>query len=208
MAAKVITIARTIASGGEEAGHIVAEQLGFRYADDEIINEAAARAGVSRETIARTEKKQGLIARIIETMGQVPLDPQVYYGQALSPVPPVESSDYEQLIQDVIRETANAGNVVIVAHGAGMCLAGSPRLLRSFVTASPATRAARLAAQASLDLKRAEKAVKDADAGREDFFRRFYEVSHETPWQYDVVVNTDQLAVPQAAALIVAAAKL
>jgi cytidylate kinase len=207
MGRSVITIARTLAAGGEEVGQQVAERLGYRYADDEIINEAAERAGVSRETIAKTERKQGLVARIMETMGHVPLDPQVYYGQALNPVPLVESNDYEQLIQDVIVETANRGNVVIVAHGAGICLAGSDGLLRVLVTASPELRGRRLAQQASLDAKRAEKAVQDSDRERADFLKRFYDVAHESPSHYDLVISTDVFDPSQAADLVVMAAK-
>jgi hypothetical protein len=205
--ANVITIARTLAAGGEEVGQLVAKQLGFRYADDEIINDAASRAGVSRETIANVEKKQGLVARIMETMSHVPLEPQMYYGQALSAVPLAESSDYEQLIQNVIVETANAGRVVIVAHGAGYCLAGNAGLLRVFVTASPERRAERLAVAASADAKRAAKAVGDSDKDREDFLRRFYDVAHESAWHYELVINTDLLSTEKSAELIVAAAK-
>jgi hypothetical protein len=207
MAASVITIARTIAAQGEEIGQAVARQLGFRYADDEIISEAASRAGVSREAVERVEHRQGLITRILETMGQVPLEPQVYYGQALSAAPLVESAPYDELIRDVIIETANKGNVVIVAHGAGMCLAGSRRLLRVFVTAPAAMRVQRIAKEASVDAKRAEKAVASSDREREDFLKRFYGVAHEQATHYDLVINTEQIPAEAAAGLIVAAAK-
>jgi cytidylate kinase len=207
MPASVITIARTIASQGEEVGQLVAKQLGFRYADDEIINEAAARAGVSREAVERVEHRQSLITRILEGMGQVPLEPQVYYGQALGAAPIFESTPYDELIRDVIIETANVGNVVIVAHGAGMCLAGAHGLLRVFVTAPASMRAERVAKVAGVDAKRADKAVSDSDKDREDFLKRFYDVQHEQATHYDLVVNTEQLAPEHAAALVVAAAK-
>jgi hypothetical protein len=207
MPASVITLARTIASQGEQVGQMVAQQLGFRYADDEIINEAAARAGVSREAVEKVEHRQGLITRILEGMGQVPLEPQVYYGQALGVQPAFESTPYDELIRDVIVETANAGNVVIVAHGASMCLAGSHGLLRVFVTAPDAMRAERIAKVASVEAKRAEKAVKDSDKDREDFLKRFYDIQHEQATHYDLVINTEHLSPEQAAALVVAAAK-
>jgi hypothetical protein len=207
MSATVVTIARTIASQGEEVGQMVARELGFRYADDEIISEAAARAGVSRETVERAEHRQGLIARILETMGQVPLEPQVYYGQALSATPIAASMPYDELIRDVIIQTANAGNVVMVAHGAGMCLAGSHGLLRVFVTAPEAMRAERIAKIAAVDAKRAEKAVTDSDKDREDFLKPFYGVAHEQATHYDLVINTEHVTPAQAAALVVAASK-
>ena len=44
---------------------------------------------------------------------------------------------YSHLIEHVVRETAEAKDVVIVAHGASHVLGGRPEVLRVFVTASP-----------------------------------------------------------------------
>jgi cytidylate kinase len=74
------------------------------------------------------------------------------------------------------------------------------------VTASPATRAARIGRQEDLDPARAARAVKDSDAGRRDYLKRFYDVDEELPTHYDLVVNTDGLSVEQAARLVVQAA--
>ena len=54
-----------------------------------------------------------------------------------------------------------------------------------------------------LDSKGARKAIKDADAARSDYLRRFYGVETELPTHYDLVVNTDVLSVEQAAELVV-----
>jgi cytidylate kinase len=67
---------------------------------------------------------------------------------------------------------------------------------------------ARAAAAASVDAKRAEKAVHDSDRDREDFLKRFYDVAHESAWHYDLVVNTDLITTQQAADLIITAAKM
>jgi cytidylate kinase len=48
--------------------------------------------------------------------------------------------------------------------------------------------------------------VKDSDAGRRDYLRRFYNVDKELPTHYDLVVNTDVLSVEQAAELVSRAA--
>jgi cytidylate kinase len=44
--------------------------------------------------------------------------------------------------------------------------------------------------------------VKDADAARRDYLKRFYGVDEELPTHYDLVVNTDVLSVERAADLI------
>lgn len=204
----VVTVARTLGARGEDVGRIVAEQCGFRYADDEIIAAAAERAGVSPQVIERAEHRSGLIARILDSMASVPLEPQVYYGQALAaPITPEAPAGYDELIRDVIVETANRGNTVIVAHGAGICLSGAPGVLRVLVTASPATRAARIAEATGADEQRARKAVQDSDGQRQDFLRRFYDVKQEAPTHYDLVINTDAVAPEAAARLVIDAAR-
>jgi cytidylate kinase len=75
-----------------------------------------------------------------------------------------------------------------------------------FVTASPDTRAARLATAKGLDQSEAARAVHDSDAGRTNYLKRFYGISEELPTHYDLVVNTDTVSVEQAAALISLAA--
>jgi hypothetical protein len=57
-----------------------------------------------------------------------------------------------------------------------------------------------------VDEAAAARAVKEADAARADYLRRFHDVREELPTQYDLVLNTDLLSPEQAAALISAAA--
>jgi cytidylate kinase len=202
-----VTIARTLGAGGEDVGRSVARALGLAYADDEIIEAAAERAGVSQQVVARAERSPGLISRIIDMMAGMPVDPQVYYGQALAATPREAPAGYDELIRDVIVATATRGKVVIGAHGAGICLASTPGVLRVFVTASPDVRASRIASAANVDAERARKAVADSDKERQDFLRRFYDVKQETPAHYDLVINTDAIAIEQAAALVALAAQ-
>ncbi len=200
-----MTIARSLGAGGEEVGRAVAKELGFRYANEEIIVRAAEAAGVSPEVVAQVEATPGLIARILESMARAPAVPEAWSGYPAMDVH--EAQRYEGLIEGVIRETAAQGNVVIVAHGGSIPLAGTAGLLRVLVTAPPDVRAKRLAQRANLSEQEAQKAVRDSDGQRREFLRRFYEVKEELPTHYDLVVNTDVLSAEQAVRLIVTAAK-
>jgi len=123
MNATVIAISRALGAGGEEIGRHVATRLGFRFVDDEIVARAAAKAGVSPQTIEKVERSPSLIERILKQMGTSAVDPG--FGASAAPVLNVSDS-YENLIAEVIHETAHAGNVVILAHGASIPLAGCP----------------------------------------------------------------------------------
>jgi len=208
MESRVITIARSLGASGEEVGHLVSKELSFRYVDEEIIVRAAEKAGVSPEVIAQVEQTQPLIVRILESMARYPVEPMAGQVVALASDPSLRSPAYEKLIEQVIRETAAEGNVVILAHGAGIHLAGTKDLLRVFVTGSPGVRSERLKHDAKLDEQPARKAIRDSDRQRREYLRRFCDVGQESPTHYDLVINTDFLTTPQAAELIVSASRL
>lgn len=175
MSRNVICISRTIGAAGEELGKVVAEKLGYRYVDEEIVERAAEVAGVSSQVIADAERSDG-------------------------------AATYSESIEQVIRETAEEGDVVIVAHGASIPLAGRREVLRVLVTASPESRAARLAKVDAIDEAAASKAVAESDSARTQYFERVYGVKEELPTNYDVTVNTDTVSIDKAARLVMQAA--
>jgi len=201
-----VCISHAAGAGGEEVGRLVAERLGFLYVDEEIVARAAARGGVQAADVASEERRKSLAARVLEAIaqggdawamgGSVPLAA----GEELS------SDDIRVLIRETIEQTAARGNAVIVAHAASHAVAPGPSVLRVLVTASPETRATRVAGAEGLDQARAGRAVKDSDAGRADYLKRFYDVGEELPTHYDLVFNTDTLSVERTAELISRAA--
>src|SRR5207249_8477114 len=104
-------------------------------------------------------------------------------------------------IREAVVQTAARGNVVIVAHAASFALEPDGHDLRVLVSATPATRAARLREEQGIDGARADREIKSSDAGRRDYLKRFYEVEQELPIHYDRVINTDRRDVELAAQL-------
>ena len=206
MTCTAVCISHAAGAGGEEVGRLVAERLGFLYVDEEIVARAAARCGVQAAEVASEERRKSLAARVLEAIaqggdawamgGSVPLGT----GDELS------SDDIRVLIRETIEQTAARGNAVIVAHAASHAVRPGPTVLRVLVTASPETRAKRVADAEGLNQARAGRAVKDSDAGRADYLKRFYDVGEELPTHYDLVFNTDTLSVEQAAELVSRAA--
>jgi hypothetical protein len=182
---------------------MVAAQLGLRYADNEVITKAAEKAGVSPETVAKAESSPGLVERILESLGKVPFTGE---AMAFSPVLVEAPVAYTGLIEEVLRDAAAQGDVVIVGHAASIPLAGTSGLLRVLVTAPTDTRMSRLAGAKGMDASKARKAVKHSDDERRSYLRRFYSVDEERPDLYDLVVSTESVTYEAAAHTIVAAA--
>src|SRR5262249_56011940 len=68
MAFGVICISRTAAAGGEDIGQTVAQQLGFRYIDEQIITRAAQQAQVDPALVEAAEHRQSLMQRLMDKL--------------------------------------------------------------------------------------------------------------------------------------------
>jgi cytidylate kinase len=203
MPCSVICISHATGSGGDEVGRLVADRLGFRHVDEEIIATAAARGGVSPADVADEERRKSLAARILGTISEGGAGAMALGGAIPYPLEDERpSSEIRALIREAIEQTAARGDVVITAHAASHALDYGPRVFRVLVTASPDTRAKRVSERAGIDVGKAKRVVSNADAARREYLKRFYDVDHELPTHYDLVLNTDTLSVEDAAELI------
>ncbi len=214
MSIRVVCVSRTMAAGGEMVGQLLAQRLGFRYVDEQIIERAARLAQVDPALVAAAENRQPFLRRIFDKLAMaydlagpasiatgLPVDafladPGAYRASA---------DELRVMIRAAIVEVAESGDAVIVAHAASMALAGVDGVLRVLITASPETRARRLAEGEKISEKDAVAAVARSDRERRDYFERFYQIRDELPTRYDLVINTDAL-VPDAAAEVISIA--
>ena len=206
MSARAVCISRTLGSGAEDIGSKTAEQLGFRYVDDEIVDRAARMVQVDPGVVAKAEHRQPLVDRILEWLSR-PSGTAVRSSLSTGHAPVLATEDYRAIIRGVVYETAKKGNVVIMAHAASMAVADLGGVLRVLITASEATRVKRIATAQRLSDEDAVRAVRDSDAERAGYFRSFYEIDEERPTHYDLLINTDALTPEQAAGAITAAAR-
>src|SRR5262249_51170559 len=143
---------------------------------------AAAKGGLDSNVVADAERRRSLLERIIDDFsraqptfahGDLFLDPEAAWANA--------RAELRQTIVEAIHETATRGDVVIVAHAASIPLASRDDVLRVFITASTETRVPRVARDSRRDAVAAAKLVKESDAGRADYFLRFYRIGPGAP---------------------------
>jgi CMP/dCMP kinase len=210
--AHVVCVSHLTGAEGEAVARGVADRLGFRYLDEEIIETAAEWSGLDPSMVGEVERRKSLTRRIGEAIRTEPMParPDAAAQQRSGTAVPTErprDEDLRALIRDVILETAEDGNFVIASHAAAVVLAHREDILRVLVTASRETRASRVASAENVDQHPAEKLVADADASRADYLKRFYDIDRELPVHYDLVVNTDDLTPELGAELVALAAK-
>jgi cytidylate kinase len=205
---RVVCISHATGAGGEEVGRLVADQLGFLYVDNEIVAQAAARAGVGPAEVADAERRRSFISRGLDAIAQGGGETWTMTTVGL---PPSGSRlgryDLLALIREAIEQAAARGDVVIVAHAASHVVARGAHPLRVLVTASPDSRAKRLAELQGIETNEARRKIKNADAGRRDYLKSFHGVDEEAPTHYDLVLNTDVLRIEEAARVVSLAAR-
>jgi cytidylate kinase len=174
----VITFSREAHSGTQDLARVLAKRLGYRYIGrDDLTRAVAARSGVKRQPHgAETE------GRSLSRLEQI--------GEQLTG----EREAYIAALKAVITELALADNVVIVGHGAGHFLADMRSVVRIFVVAPVADRAARLQAeQPELDSSRARQMIESQDRESAEYLRYVFGIDWLDPHQWDLVINTGRV---------------
>jgi len=206
----VVCLSASDGAAGEDIAPLVAERLGFRIVDEEVIARAAAEAGVAAHVAAEVEQRRSRTARMLDQLAGVGIAAGT---SGVLGLPAIDLDDLapsadrlRPLIRSAIEDIADQGQVLIVAHAASLALSERPGTLRVFVTASLGTRRRRVASARSVTDAEAERLVARGDSNRADYLKRFYRVT-EQPTHYDLVINTDTLTADEGANLIALAVR-
>ncbi|HUZ90059.1 MAG TPA: cytidylate kinase-like family protein [Candidatus Acidoferrales bacterium] len=208
----VITIGRAYGAGGETVGRLVAEGLGLELIDSKIWQEVARRLDLPAEEVQeREEEPASLLDRVLSALGAASADYATVPEAAWSPPYGELGSDTRQAVlrasQEVIREAARAGDVVIVGRGGGFVLRDHPGALHCFLNAPTAARAHWTMEHLGLDEEAAKRRVKEADANRAAYIHQVYNHDWLRVTHYDLAIDTGRLGYEGAATVIMAAAR-
>ncbi len=197
-----ITISRLYGSGGGEVAARLAQRLGWRLVDREVIVQVARELGVTEEEAGeKDERVEGFISRALRSMLAV-------YPSGEDGVPPElpdPDTAYHEALCRVIKSAADEGRVVIVGRGAHAVLASRHDVLRVFVTAPLPDRIAYVARREGLDERAAKERIQRKDADRRRYVQAHYHIAPGEPAQYDLCVNTDVLSLDDAVDLVLLA---
>jgi cytidylate kinase len=192
-----ITISRQRGSGADAIAALVAQQLRIPLYDRQVITRAAREAGVSPEAVVDAERTKGFLSRMLEALARTAvLSPDV--PVVLPPTPDAlggalvaTSADVRAIIEQVLRQLADAGPAVIVGHGSGqVALRGRPDALHVFIHAPFAQRVARMMTYGRLSQEEAERDVEEVDRERTAFFKDVYDLNWYDLRLYDLVINS------------------
>ncbi len=220
----VLTVSRQLGSLGNEIAAGVAERLSLRFVDREIIHRAANAAGVPQATLSELsyEGQRSLIERVLDIVNTMPVIPQVPHASRremtapmalplsniLTPPAPIFSQPmdtYVQVIEQIIRDLADQGNVLIVGRGGQMILRGRDDTVHVLIIAPFDQRVETLMKREEINRREARARVAASDRARSAYLKRYYHVHWTDPSLYDLVINTDKIDALTAIELIVRA---
>jgi cytidylate kinase len=182
----IVTISHEIGAGGPEIGQQLADRMGYRYVDHELISDAARRYGLLEEKLSHLdESKPSLFERF-----------------------DAETRRYITVIQTALYDFAEHDNVVLMGRGGQWLLRGIPHVLRVRVMAPFDVRVKRLGKKLAGPMgeqtnpRTVTELARRDDAEKSGRMRYLYEVGITDPALYDLVINTEKLSVGAAVGLI------
>ena len=188
----VITISREYGSGGRAIGKLVAEKLGYKFYDAEIIDEVVASSGLARDIVEKydeyaTHKNSFLYAIAINAGGDslTSVANRVHIAQS-----------------EVIKRIAEEGRCVIIGRGADYILRDRDDCLNVFVRADIKFRARRILDIYGDDGKKIESRIDDKDTRRRVYYRSFTMREWGVIENYNLVLDSGVIGIEKCADII------
>jgi cytidylate kinase len=176
----IVAISETAGSLGNEIGRRLAERLGYRFADREIIAKAAEQFGENVKDLRHgAEEKPTLWERLTDTQHR-----------------------YKAYVEAIILEMASGDNVVLAGLASTIVLRPVAHAVRIRSNAPERTRAERVEQQQGLTRDAALDYVRQTDHERAARVKFLYHVNVDDPLLYDVVFNTERLTADEGARLV------
>ncbi len=201
----IITISRELGAGGSDVARQVADALGWRVVDNELVDQIAARTGLSpAEVRDREERAPGFLERLIRLLTKAA--PEML-TPAAEHVPELEEAKLVKITEAVVEEIAQQGRVVLVGRAAPVVLSRDRDALHLKIVAPKAARVEALMKRLGVTRDAAAAQVELSDANRTRYHEQYYERDWSDASQYHLVLNTAALGIDQAVATIVGRAK-
>ena len=204
----VVTISREIGSGGRTVGRKLAEKLGVRYSDKDLINGLREKFNLTATSIEQLKgEKKNWLADFIHWVAPMPkareiVDADSKFIQEFRS--DVTTNDVFKAESDILEAIAEEGSCVIAGRSGFFVLEDHPCKIDVFITASRENRVARVMRKQNLTEEQANAVIDSVDESRENYVKRFTNTSRYDARNYDLVINMDPLTEDEAVDLIIA----
>jgi cytidylate kinase len=183
----IVTVSHEMGSGGPEIGVALAERLGYRHVDQDMIPLAARQYGVGEAKLTQVdETKPSFVERF-----------------------DVETRRYITILQSALLDVAEQDNAIIMGRGGQVLLRNIPHVLRVRVTAPFELRVKRVIKKMAgqmgetVDVRTTAEMIRRNDHEKSGRMRYLFDVDWCDSALYDLVINTEKLTNEAGVELIV-----
>lgn len=187
----IITIGREFGSGGHEIAVKLAEKLGIKCYDKEILTKSSEVSGYSEEIFKTYDESASRSLLFSLAMGlypngnDLPLPAQLYMEQFKT-----------------IKEIAQNESCVFVGRSADYVLKDFPNVVSVFVHAPIAKRVERIVQRHEITSEKAEKLIRKTDKDRANYYNNFTEQKWGVSKYYDLSLDSGRTGIDGAVKLI------
>lgn len=204
----VITISREVGSGGRTIGRKLAEKLGVRFSDKELVDALQKKLNLTVDSIEELKgKKKRWLDDFIQMVAPVPMSGMLVDGDSdyiseynLS----LSVNDVFEAEREILNGIADEGSCVIAGRSGFFVLKGRPNKVDILITASRDKRIARIMEKQNLSRQKAEEVIDSVDKARDNYVKRYTGQSRYDARNYHIVLNMDYITEDQAVAMILA----
>ncbi len=182
----VITVSREYGSGGRYVGRLIADKLGIKFYDKEIITKLAEATGLSEEYIENNEQKRDTSA-ILNNGYYVGLD---------------NADELFVKESELIKELAQKDSCVIIGRCADFILKDEKNVVKVFVYSGMKDKIKRATQIYGYEEDKAKKEIERIDKLRANHYKHYTDKNWKDFNNYDICINSDLLGVEKSADVI------
>ena len=185
----IISIGRQFGSGGRAIGEKLANKLGIRFYDKELISLAAKESGMNPEVFDSVDEKAANSLLYSLSMGMY------NFGSGFSAMGDLPVNDKLYLLQHkIIKDLGEKESCVIVGRCADYVLKDNPACVSIFIYADMEYRKREAVKRHGIDEARAEHIINKTDKSRANYYSFYSGKKWGMAENYDLCVNSGKLS--------------
>ena len=195
----VFTISRQFGTGARTIGKMIADKLGYTFADSEIIKKIAEAANVSPNFVDTVEKEGGSsISKLIDRMVSKRLIDRVLIGEQGF----MDERLYLDYLVLIIAQIAEEGNVVVLGRGSQYILNDHPDAYHILLIDEFNNRVKFIEESYNISHRRAIRLVNNEEKRRMNLYQKLGKTDYDNPNLYHLVLNMSRIDFQKALALV------
>ena len=199
----VITIGRQCGSGGKLIGEKLAEKMGVKCYDKELLSKAAKHSGLCQELFEKHDERPTSSFLYSLVMDSYSMG---YTAAGYSDMPINHKIFLAQF--DTIKHLADEQSCVIIGRCADYALEDYPNVLSVFIAGDEKDKLERIKTLYSLDDSKAKEVIVKTDKKRSSYYNYYSNKRWGDPRSYDLCLNSSSVGPDGAVEAIMAFAKL